>query len=176
MTQKLKVAVPTATVIVYDENDPTQVVTMESGAKHNYKKILPGGRVRIGHQNWLETAKDEVEQEVRIKKLNKIEFFCLCSKIDRDIRNVNLEKYLDGNPVPDGVSPDVQIESHHTFDVVFIASSDTAPTPDGVETKKTFYTDVNNFDVSGFALDHGLILQAYAHYLKTGQKPAIDQF
>lgn len=176
MTNKLKVAVPTATVIIYKENDPSKVVTMKSGSKHKFKSILPGGRVKIGHQNWLETAIDEAKEEVNVKNLKDIEIFCLCSKVDRDVRNVSLEKYLDGNPIPDGVSADVQIESHHTFDTVFIASSDTVPTPDGVETNETFYTDVNNFNAEDFALDHGLILKAYADYLKTGKKPDIDQF
>ncbi len=176
MRHKLIVAVPTATGIICKEDDCTMVVTMKSGPKHNFKIILPGGRVVVGEQNWLQALKDEINQEIKINNLTDIEIFCLCSKPDRDVRNVTLEKFLDGKPTPDGVSADVEVESHHTFDIVFLAKSTTNPTPDGVETNETFYTDVHDFDEKDFALDHGLILQAYAHYLKTGQKPAIDQF
>lgn len=176
MKELLRVGVPTATAIVYKKSSPNLVAVLRSTGKHGNKLILPGGKVRIGKDTVLQTVIDEVSQEINITDLQNIELFCIASKPDRDVRTIPLRLFLDGNDVPEGLSMDMQIITYHSFDTVVIAESNMEPVPDQDEAKEAFYIDVNTLDLGDFALDHGHMLVAYAQYLKTGEKPEIDQF
>jgi ADP-ribose pyrophosphatase YjhB (NUDIX family) len=172
----LKIGVPTTTVIVYKKDQYNMVVVLRSTGKHGNKLILPGGKVRVGRDNWKQTGIDEVSQEVNINDLKNIQQFCVASNPDRDKRTIPLKWFLDGNDFPDGIPHDIQIETYHSFDMILLAESNTEPAPDGDEGSEAFYVDVNNVNPNDYALDHGHMLVAYAHYLKTGEKPALDQF
>ena len=105
-----------------------------------------------------------------------IQQFCIASKPNRDKRTIPLKWFLDGNEFPDGIPHDIQIETYHSFDIVLMAESNSEPAPDGDEGSEAFYIDVNIVNPDDFGLDHGHMLVAYADYLKTGNKPALDQF
>lgn len=170
-------AVPTTTVIIAKKGQPNMVVVFESNGKHGNKRVLPGGRVKVGHHSWLETGIIEAKEEVSITDLKDIKFFSIGSKPGRDTRIVPLKKYLDGADVPTGIDEDkIQVEAHYGFDLVMMATSEMEPIPDNVETKNAFYTDVFNMCSADYAVDHGDILIAYANYLNTGKLPGLDQF
>lgn len=173
----LKSAVPTTTLIIAYENKPEMVIVFDSNEKHNGKKVLPGGRVKVGHQDWLEAGLKEAEEEVGITDLKNIRSFALCSKVGRDVRNVSLERYLDGAPIPTGINQnEIEIEAHYGFDVVLVATTNSQPEPDGIETSNAYFVNVYDVDPNDYALDHGEILVAYANYLDTGELPALGQF
>ena len=78
MKKTLHAAVPTTTIIASKTNDPYFVAVFRSSGKHGNKLVLPGGRVKVGKQNWLETGKTEADEELGIKNLTDIKLFCLC--------------------------------------------------------------------------------------------------
>ena len=176
MKKTLHAAVPTTTIIASKTNDPYFVAVFRSSGKHGNKLVLPGGRVKVGKQNWLETGKTEADEELGIKNLTDIKLFCLCSDPNRDVRQVTIEKLLDGQPTPEGFPTDMDIIGHYTFDVVLTAKTDDELRPDKDEAKEAFYIDLRDFNPEDFALDHGKILSAYRNYLETGALPALDQF
>jgi len=170
-------AVPTTTLIIAKKGEPNMVIAFDSSGKHGNKKVIPGGRVQVGQQSWLDTGMREAEEEVNITDLSEVQVFTLCSKPGRDVRRVTLEKYLDGAPVPDGIDPEkVQIDAHYGFDVVLMATTEGEPVEDGVETNNAYFIDVHGVDPDEFALDHGHLLVAYAKYLKTGKLPELGDF
>ncbi len=180
MSNLLKPAIPTSTGIIYKETEPWMVAVLRSTGKHGNKLVLPGGKVKVGHHNWLQTLIIEAKEEISITDLKMINFFCIGSKPLRDVRILEMGWYLDGNPMPDNIpcidEEKTLVEGYHAFDMVFTAVSNSEPVADGIEGKEAFYVDVNNVNPDDYALDHGHILVAYAHYLKTGNKPALDQF
>lgn len=177
MTNFFEPAVPTTTMIISKKDRRNMVIIFDSNGKHGTKKVLPGGRVRVGKESFLETGILEAKQEVSITDLSDIAFFTVCSKPDRDVRKVTLEKYLDGKSIPDGFDENrINILAHYCFDVVLTAVSESEPKSDGDEAKKAYYIDVFNINPDDFALDHGHLLIAYAEYLKTGLLPEISAF
>lgn len=118
MKKTFHAAVPTTTIIASKTNDPYSVAVFRSTGKHGNKLVLPGGRVKVGKQNWLQTGITEVDEELGIKNLTDIKFFCICSDPNRDVRQITIEKLLDGQPTPEGFPEDMDIIGHYTFDVV----------------------------------------------------------
>lgn len=176
MKRELHLAVPTTTLIVASKNDPLFVAVFKSTGKHGNKLVLPGGRVKIGKDNWLQTGLIEANEELAIKNLTDIKFFCICSNPDRDIRNVTLEKFLDGQQKPDDFPTSIDIVGHYTFDVVLTAVTGDELLADASEGKEAQFLDLRKFDPNEFALDHGQLLVAYVEYLKSGVLPALDKF
>jgi ADP-ribose pyrophosphatase YjhB (NUDIX family) len=176
MKNKLYVAVPTSTVIAHHTENRFKVAVFRSAGKHGDKLVLPGGRLKVGRQNWLEAAIAEADEELGIKKLLNIKLFCLCSMPNRDVRKISLEKLLDGNEMPDNFPEDIEIVGHYGYDVVFMAETDDVLSPDKDEAKEAFYLDIREMDPDDFAMDHGKILLAYRDYIRTGELPALDQF
>lgn len=176
MTNELHVAVPTTTIIAVRKEDPFMVATFRSVIKHGNKLILPGGRVKVGAHDWLQTGLIEVEEELGIKNLEDPKFFCLCSNPNRDIKKMTIQKFLDGKEIPVDFSYDIQVIGHFTFDVVITGKTDAELDPDGEEAAAASYVDVRTIAVEDFALDHGKILLAYRNYLETGELPAMNQF
>ncbi len=173
----LCVAVPTSTLIITKKGDPAKVLVFESNGKFGNKKLLPGGKVKVGKQSCLETAITEAEEEVGIIDLTNIKLFTLSSRPNRDVRQVSLEKFLDGSPAPSGLeSIGLVVETHHGFDAVYVAETEMEPTPDNEETKNAYFIDARSVNQHEFALDHGRLVNAYARFLKTGELPALDEF
>lgn len=173
----LRVAVPTATLLIIKKGEPKKVLVFESNGKFGNKLLLPGGKVKVGEQSFLDTAITEAGEEVGITDLSKIKLFTLSSRPRRDVRHVSLETFLDGKPVPLGLeNSDLVIEAHHCFDAVYVAETGMEPTPDNEETKKVFFIDAFGVDPDEFALDHGRLITAYASFLMTGQLPELDEF
>jgi ADP-ribose pyrophosphatase YjhB (NUDIX family) len=173
----LQVGVPTSTGIISKKSQLNMVVVFDSPIKFPGKKLLPGGRVLVGQQSFLETVIAEAGQEVKITDLTNIRLFTLSSKPTRDVRIVTLEDFLDGKPIPEGLDNNsFMIQAYHGFDAVYMAETEMEPTPDNQETKNAYFIDVFNFDPNEFALDHGKLLSAYARFLRTGELPAVDEF
>ena len=174
----LVVAVPTTTLIIADIHHPEMVIVFDSNGKHGNKKVLPGGRVKIGQHSWLETGLIESKEEVSISDLEEIKFFAICSQPGRDVRPVTLEKYLDGALVPAGIDQkQIKIQAHHGFDVVLTARTRSQPKADQNETCNAYFVNVLlGIDPNEYALDHGHLLIAYADYLTSGVLPALGRF
>lgn len=170
-------AVPTTTLIIAKENQPEMVVVFDSSGKHGDKKVLPGGRVKVGRQSWLDAGLEEAKEEVGINDLSNIKLFTLCSKVNRDVREVSLKKYLDGAPTPAGIDPaEIKISAHYGFDAVLMATTNSQPVADGAEAKNAYFVNVNEVNPEYFALDHGELLLAYSEYLDTNELPQLDDF
>ena len=86
MSNLLKPAIPTSTGIIYKETEPWMVAVLRSTGKHGNKLVLPGGKVKVGHHNWLQTLIIEAKEEISITDLKMINFFCIGSKPLRDVR------------------------------------------------------------------------------------------
>ncbi len=173
---EIHLPVPTATMIASKVDDPYQVAVFCSSGKHGNKMVLPGGRVKVGKQNWLQTAVGEAGEELNIKNITDIKFFCISSNVNRDIRLISIEKFLDGNEKPSNWPDDLQIVGHFTFDVVLTGRTNDELIPEESEAKEAMYLDLRDFNPEEFALDHGQVLVAYVEYLRTGLLPRLDQF
>lgn len=177
MKKKFIPAVPTTTIIIAKEGQKNMVVIFESTGKHGNKKVLPGGRVKVGLHSWAETGVIEAREEVGIDDLANMELFAVSSKPGRDVRKVTLDKYLDGRGSPEGFSPEIiEIEAHYGFDVAIMATTKSPPIADKNEAKEAYFVDVFEVKPTEYALDHGYLLLAYAKYLKTGKLPDLNEF
>lgn len=173
----LVVAVPTTTIIIAKEGEENMVVVFDSNGKHGSKRVLPGGKIRVGIQGPIEAGLAEAREEVGISDLENVKLFTVCTKPDRDVRQPRLRQYLDGRDVPTGVDEDeVEVEAYFAFDFVIMATSKLDPKPDGEETENVYFMDVHEINPEEFALDHGELLVAYARYLQTGKKPDFGDF
>lgn len=176
MTNQIHLPLPTTTIIASQKENPYMVAIFRSTGKHGNKLVLPGGRVKVGQHNWLQTGIIEAGEELGIKNLENPKFFCLCSNPNRDIRNISIEKFLDGKERPADFPDTIEVIGHYTFDVVITAQIDDQLIPDASEAKEASFIDVRGIHPEEFALDHGHILVAYCNYLDTGVLPSLDQF
>lgn len=171
------VEVPTVTVIVYRRGRPNEIVAFES-SKHGGKKVLPGGRKRIGRQNWLETAVAEIAEEIGLTVVaGKLQLFSFASIPLRDVRRIMYSRYLDGLPLPTGMA-DFEVEAHYGSDVIFFVEVDEDAELKAVdgEAKKPRFVDVRTTPMEQFALDHGLVAAAWRNYVEAGQLPPMNAF
>jgi ADP-ribose pyrophosphatase YjhB (NUDIX family) len=170
-------AVPTTTLIISKDEQPEMVIVFDSNGKHGNKKVLPGGRVKVGYHDWLTTGMVEAKEEVGITDLKNIRLFTTCSQVGRYVRKVSLEKYLDGAPVPSGIDlKEIEIHAHYGFDLVLMATTKSEPVPDNDETKNAYFVNVHEVNPDEFALDHGHLLVAFSEYLRSGKLPELGRF
>lgn len=173
----LHVAVPTATLIISKADDPSRVVVLQSNGKFGDKLLLPGGKVKFSSDSSAETAVKEAGEEVGISDIaGTLKLFCVCSKPRRDLRHVSLNKFLDGNERPEGISEDMPFTTHHCCDTVYLATTRQEPRADGDEAKKVLWIDVDDLNSESFALDHGRLLIAYKNFLENGTLPGVNDF
>ena len=173
---QLHLPIPTTTVIASHKSDPYLVAVFRSTGKHGNKLVLPGGRVKVGKQNWLQTGLAELQEELGVQHLENIKLFCTCSATERDLRSITFTKFLDGVEVPETLPKDIKIIGHYTFDVVFTGQTDDDLRPDADEALEAFYIDVRSINPEDMALDQGRLLLAYRTFLESGVLPAPNQF
>lgn len=171
MTTYLKAAVPTTTILAQNPRNPWEIAVFRSTGKHGNKLVIPGGRLRLGKQNHLQTAIAELWEELKMKILNP-QFFCISDKPDRDIRTITIDRFADSNPFPTRLKG-MLVEGHYCFDVSVYGFADGEPTADGKEGKSAFWYDLRKLDKNEFALDHGTLALLFKHFLETGEKPAL---
>jgi len=176
MTKTIHLPVPTTTIIASKKGDPYLVAIFRSTGKHGNKLVLPGGRVKVGQQNWLQAGVTEINEELGINNIENPKFFCLCSNPDRDVRNISIKKFLDGQEKPVDFSDSIEVVGHYTFDVVIIIQTDDELIPNADEAKDATFIDVRTIQPDEFVLDHGYLLVAYCNYLDTGILPSLNQF
>jgi len=166
---QLKVAVPTTTIIAQNPADPFQVAVFRSGQKHSGKLVLPGGRVKVGKDNYLTTGIIELKEELGMDIISP-KLFCISDAPDRDIRDITAKKLADGGFVHPELDH-VVFSGYFCFDVSIYGISTGTPKPDGKEGIEAMWYDVRQLNSSEFALDHGKLLLLFAAFLYTGQLP-----
>lgn len=168
----MKIAVPTTTIIAQHPQFEKEVAVLRSGKKHNGKLVLPGGRVKVGKHDFLQTGLIELEEEVGLEIISP-KFFCISSNPTRDVRKVTLKKVADGGEISPELEP-VVVEGHYCFDVaIYGKAKSTNLRPDGEESNEVFWYDLTTLNPEDFAIDHGTLLSLFADFLVTGVCPEL---
>ena len=167
----LKIPVPTTTILAQNPENQWEIAVFRSTGKHGNKLVIPGGRVKVGRQNHFETGKVELTEELGMTIENP-KFFCISDHPLRDVRVISIEKFADGNPVPEELVG-MSVEGYYCFDVSIYGVANGTPKADGDEGKEPAWYDLRNLDEGDFALDHGRLAVLFRKYLETGEVPSL---
>ena len=168
---RLRVAVPTTTIIATRPLDRFQIAVFRSTGKHGGKLVLPGGRVKVGQHDHLTTGLQELREELGLG-LQDARFFCLSDRPDRDIRTISIGKWADGNPVP-ALFESSEVDAYICFDIAIYGRAIGEPKADGIEGTRAQWYDLRTLDREAFALDHGTLLAYFREFLETGTYPGL---
>lgn len=167
----MKIAVPTTTILAMHPEDKFKIAVLRSGTKFKGKLILPGGCVKVGVHDCLQTGVIELKEEAGLT-LMKGHLFCISSKPGRDVRHVAIEEWADGNPFPPRLAG-VAVETHHCFDVAIYGVAKGEPVADGREGVEAFWYNLRALDESAFALDHGKLASLFKEFLLGAPLPPL---
>ena len=169
-----RIAVPTATVIAAKIED-SNVVALLRSPKHGNKLVFPGGRVRIGDENYLQCAIREAEEEVGIVlQPAALQFFCFSQKARRDVRKMKIKKYNEGITL-DPVVEQLEAEAFYCFDCCFSTHVKGGTELKAGEEGAPFWQDLRQVKPEDFALDHSILAEAWLKWIKDAQRPRFGE-
>ncbi len=148
---KLKLAVPTASIIAYRKGSPFDIVVLRSGEKHNGKLVLPGGCLEAGDEKYEDCAKRELTEETGLHGVH-FEFLFLEDNPGRDVRELPLKKFVEASG--DDV-PEISVTACYCSDMVYSCEVVGEPFAKDSEAKEVFFVDARGIDPEDFAVGHG---------------------
>jgi ADP-ribose pyrophosphatase YjhB (NUDIX family) len=170
---RIPVTIPTATLIIFDKQNPYRVILFESGAKWQGRLVVPGGKKSIEH-TLPETALLEADQEVGLQggRIEHLHFLFVNDTPGRDVRTVTTDKLME-DIGGRGDLEQTEFEGHYSLDVWYAIGTDQQVfTPDNKESVRVFWQDLQQLtdaDQDRFILDHFsrlmLYREKYAHTL-----------
>jgi 8-oxo-dGTP pyrophosphatase MutT (NUDIX family) len=176
MSENLRIAVPTATMIVARRDNGFMVAALRP-TKHKGKIVFPGGRIKIGQEDVLGCAVRELEEEIGLKvEGTSLQFFTCSQKPGRDVRpGMKMGKYNEGLELSPEIAT-ISADAYFCFDFAFslYVPSDTVLKGDGAE-GEPFWLDLSTTKPEEFALDHGDLAKHWAAWLKDARKPKFGE-
>ncbi len=170
--QRLRVAVPTTTILAQHPADPFKIAVFRSTGKHGNKLVIPGGKVRIGVENHLDTGIKESGEEISAGIIDP-KFFCISDNPLRDVRKTTLGKLSEGNPNFPEEFKNVEVDGHYCFDVSIYGVCSGEPAVDQEEGSEVIWYDLRTLQPGEFALDHGFLALQFKRFLETGILPPL---
>lgn len=173
-TNALRVAVPTATIIVARLHQHTTVAMLRS-KKHGGKLVFPGGRLRIGEEDFLGCIIREALEELNLDVSGlKLQTFALSSKPRRDVRMMGLAKYNEGHPVP-AFFADAEAEAFFCCDQSFFIHVPDDTQLKGGEEGAPEWIDLTTLQPEDFGIDHATLAAAWIRWIKEAHRPKLGE-